>query len=426
MSPLDPQELVSVFAQVRSATEALAAPLSAEDQMVQSMSACSPTKWHLGHTTWYFETFVLAPHLPGYQRVFAAADRLWNSYYETVATPRDRTLRHTLSRPSLAEVQAFRRHVDGQIKRLCAAEPSQQVMELIQLGINHEEQHQELILTDIKHAFSLQPLRPAYHGAVAGAVPAGAAAGFRCGRGRSGLDGAGGIRFQLRQRAPATSGRCSRTSSSPTAWSPAANTGNSWPTAVTVAPNCGCPTAGRRRRRAAGKRRCTGSGRTDKRTGRTGISPCRECAKYLPTSRSVTSATTRPTPMLGGPARVCPARPSGNEPPTNSRSRATCWKLAACIRPPALVDQGDPAFVQLFGDVWEWTGSPYVAYPGYRRAEGALGEYNGKFMCNQLVLRGGSCVTPRRHLRSSYRNFFPPDTRWQFSGIRLARDGRSE
>src|SRR5687767_4072413 len=156
------RELGALFAQVRQATVALAAPLSAEDQMVQSMPACSPTKWHLGHTSWYFETFVLLPHVPGHQRLFPAADRLWNSYYETLATPRDRTLRHTLSRPSLAEVLEYRRFIDQAVLRLCQATPSREAVELIELGINHEEQHQELILTDIKHAFSLQPLRPAY------------------------------------------------------------------------------------------------------------------------------------------------------------------------------------------------------------------------------------------------------------------------
>jgi ergothioneine biosynthesis protein EgtB len=402
------------FRSVRRQTEALAEPLSAEDQVLQSMPDASPTKWHLAHTSWFFETFLLAPSVPGYQVFHPQFGFLFNSYYNAVGERHARPQRGVLSRPSLAEVRDYRRHVDAAMEQLLAGSVTPRALVILELGMNHEQQHQELLLTDIKHAFSLNVLRPAYSTRLlelARAIPALGWHAFtedvydigHAGRGFS-FDNEGPRHsvfvqsFSLASRAVTCGeylefiedggyGRAdlwlsdgwdavrAQGWSAPLYWE---QRGGEW-WSFTL----------------------------------TGMRPVQKAEPVCHVSYYEADAY---------------ARWAGARLPTEAE-----WEVA--MEPEKvsgnLLEEGrfHPAqangsgLVQGFGDVWEWTQSPYVPYPGYRPAEGALGEYNGKFMVNQLVLRGGSCATPRSHIRSSYRNFFPPGARWQFSGLRLARDG---
>jgi ergothioneine biosynthesis protein EgtB len=423
MAALDLQDLAHLYGRVRAATEALAAPLSAEDQMVQSMPPASPTKWHLAHTSWYFETFVLGPHLAGYRPVFPQSDRLWNSYYETIAPPPERTLRSTLSRPSLAEVLDYRHQVDVAVRRLCELRPSPEAIELLVLGVNHEEQHQELILTDIKHAFWLQPLRPAYRSVdvrrpqvpeAMGRAPAQRWHSVPGGVIAIGHEGPGFSfdnerprhrvlqnDFHLAHRA-VTCGEYQAFIDDGGYRRPELWLSDGWAAA-----------------RAGGWQAPLYWEETDGDFRHLTLAGMREVAEDEPVchvSYYEADAFARwAGARLPREAEWEHAAARSEHPKANLLELGTFHPMAA--------PQDDSLHpVQLLGDVWEWTQSPYVAYPGYRQAEGALGEYNGKFMSGQLVLRGGSCATPRRHVRVSYRNFFPPDARWQFSGIRLAKD----
>jgi ergothioneine biosynthesis protein EgtB len=401
---------------IRAATEALAAPLSPEDCAIQSMPDASPVKWHLAHTSWFFETFVLEPHVPGY-RVYDAAFRvLFNSYYNAVGDKHPRPQRGLLSRPSLDAVRAYRAHVDAAMAALLArTEPSSRLGGLIELGLNHEQQHQELILTDVKHMLSCNPLKPAYAPARVVDDPASAAAldwiAFDEGLIEIGHDGAGFAfdnetprhrqyleRFALASR-PVTNAEYAAFVADggyrhAELW---LSEGWDWLNANGIATPLYWEDG------SSGPRQFTLQG-------------------MLP---------------LEGDAPVCHvslfeadayARWAGARLPTEAE-----WELAAATVPVEGRFAEDGALrprparrvaplAQLFGDVWEWTCSAYAPYPGFRPAAGAIGEYNGKFMCNQYVLRGGSCATPRSHIRVTYRNFFPAAARWQFSGIRLARD----
>jgi ergothioneine biosynthesis protein EgtB len=429
MPSTDLQDLARLHGRVRAATEALAAPLSAEDQMVQSMPLASPTKWHLAHTSWYFETFVLAPYLPEHRPVFAGgmSDRLWNSYYQTIAPPPERTLRSTLSRPSLAEVLDYRHQVDAAVRRLCEQPLSREAVDLLVLGVNHEEQHQELILTDIKHAFSLQPLRPGYlpapdarrpqlpemlgtaprqrwHSYAGGVISIGhEGGGFsfdnECPRHRVLLEP-----FALAHRA-VTCGEYLEFIDDGGYRRPELWLSDGWAAA-----------------RAGGWQaplyweHDEGTGSGFRHLTLAGMRDVAEDEPVCHVSYFEADAFARwAGARLPREEEWEHAAAQAEHPKANLLEQGALHPMAA----PA----GDGAHpVQMLGDVWEWTQSAYLGYPGYRQAEGALGEYNGKFMSGQLVLRGGSCVTPRRHLRVSYRNFFPPDARWQFTGIRLARD----
>jgi ergothioneine biosynthesis protein EgtB len=424
MAPPDADHLSQLYRRVRAATELLAAPLSAEDQMVQSMPLASPTKWHLGHTSWYFETFVLAPYLTGHQPVFPQADRLWNSYYETVATPRDRTLRNTLSRPSLAEVLDYRHRVDQQVQRLCEGDPPAACRELLLLGVNHEEQHQELILTDIKHAFSLQPLRPSYlppadarrpHVPEAiGRPPAQAWHSFAGGAVSIG-DGGQGFAFDNeRPRHQVLLGdfRLAHRLVTCAEYQEFMQDGGYRRPELWLSDGWAAARAGDWQAPLYWEE-------TDGRFRHLTLAGMREVSDEEPVCH-VSFYEAEAFARWAG-ARLPGEAEWEQAAALTTQDRANTVELGV-LHPMAAPNSQGLQPVQLLGDVWEWTQSPYVAYPGYRRAEGALGEYNGKFMCNQLVLRGGSCVTPWRHLRASYRNFFPPDARWQFSGIRLAQD----
>ena len=412
--------LAKSYRAVRLATERLAQPLSAEDAMVQSMPDVSPTKWHLAHTTWFFETFVLAAAAE-YAPFDASYAYLYNSYYETVGPRHCRPRRGLLSRPTLEEVRAYRRHVDERMTELLSRqEPLERLAEIVEIGLQHEQQHQELILTDIKHVFSSSPLEPPYS-----ARPLAAEGRARSG---SGITARSWQRFDegLYEVGHDGTGFCFD---------------NETPRHKVYLAAYECSshlvTAGEYLEfiEDGGYRRATlwlsdGWARV---TGEAWQAPL-----YWRKDDDVwTSFTLHGRRAVERDEPVCHvsyyeadayARWAGARLPTEFE-----WEVTARDVPSTgnFVESGvlhpvpagpDVTSRQLFGDVWEWTLSPYAPYPGYRPSAGALGEYNGKFMCNQMVLRGGSCLTPAAHIRATYRNFFPPDARWQMSGIRLARD----
>ncbi len=413
--PARAAELARRFVAVRRATLALAAPLTPEDAMVQSMPDASPAKWHLAHTTWFFEAFVLArterPFRPFHERY----GYLFNSYYEAVGPRQPRPHRGHLSRPPLEEVLRYRKQVDERAVTALAAPIAEALLDVVELGIAHEEQHQELLLTDAKHAFFANPLRPTY-----AATPAAASEGH-----------APALAFVARKGGIAEIG------------APAAGFAfdNERPRHRALIPP-----------HALGSRPVTcrewvafvddGGYRRPELWLSDGWAAVRRDGWSAPlywepdgAGWSVfTLAGTRPLALDEPVAHVsyfeadAYTRWAGARLPTEAE-----WEVAAeGAQPdgtfaedgrlhPAPARAGAPV-AQLLGDVWEWTQSAYAPYPGYRPLAGALGEYNGKFMVSQLVLRGGSCATPRAHARPSYRNFFYPDARWQFSGLRLARD----
>ena len=406
------------YASIRAATEALAAPLSAEDCAIQSMPDASPVKWHLAHTSWFFETFLLEPHLPGYRVHNPAFRKMFNSYYNGVGDKHPRPQRGLLSRPSRDEVLAYRAHVDaGMVELMRRAEAaSGELAALIELGLNHEQQHQELILTDVLHMLSCNPLEPAYS-QQADAGPAGTATPlvwveFEAGLVEIGHDGPAFAfdnetprhrqylhRFALASR-PVTNteylafiadGGYRR----PELW---LSEGWDWINMNRIeAPLYW-------RRDGGGWRQFTLYG-----------------SRALDLEAPVCHASLFEADAY--------ARWAGARLPTEVE-----WETVAARYPieghfvedgvlqPLPAAAGGVVLTQLFGDVWEWTQSAYAPYPGYRPAAGAIGEYNGKFMSNQYVLRGGSFATPKSHIRATYRNFFPAMARWQFTGFRLARD----
>ncbi len=405
--------LASAYREVRDRSLALCRTLETEDYVVQSMPSVSPVKWHLAHTTWFFERFVLTPLAPGYEVLDPAYDYLFNSYYQTVGRMHPRPERGLLSRPTVEQVREYRRYVDRHLLALLAEREDAQLGFLVELGLNHEEQHQELMLTDIKHVFSVNPLKPRL---VDAQLP-------RRGQPLPPLEfvnvtgglreiGAPGDGFCFDNETP-----CHRV------WLDDFGLANRLVTnreyrefiidrgyeqshlwlsdgwAFVVERGIRRPLYWDE----ALEREYTLSG-------------MRELDPDAPVSHvSLYEADAF-------------ARWAGARLPTEAE-----WEVAAAEADVAgnLLDSGllhpqplagaPDGLAQLFGDVWEWTASAYAPYPGFAPLAGSLGEYNGKFMCNQMVCRGGSCVTPHGHVRASYRNFFYPGERWQFFGIRLAR-----
>ena len=406
------------FTAVRARTEALAAPLSAEDQQLQSMPSCSPTKWHRAHTTWFFETFVLGPR--GVAPVEPAWSYLFNSYYEALGPRHARPARGLLSRPSCDEIARYRRIVD---ERVCAviaeldAGALAALAPVLALGLAHEEQHQELLLTDALHALAQHPHHPRYRTS-APAVPAAAAAAAEP---LTFTPFAGGL-VTIGHDGPAfafdSEGPCHRVWLEPFALADrlvtvaevqafAADGGYRTPSLWL--------SAGWAFVQAAGLARpayVDGDGQVFGLDGLRAPAPD-EPAAFL--SLFEADAIAR---WLGGrlPTEAEWEVAAQGRPVTGNTLAATVEDSA--LRPLAAAGP----LAQLFGDAWEWTGSSYQPYPGYAPAVGALGEYNGKFMIDQHVLRGGSCFTPPDHLRVTYRNFWPADTRFQVTGVRLARE----
>jgi ergothioneine biosynthesis protein EgtB len=409
------------FAMVRRTSEMLAANLSPEDQAIQSMPDVSPTKWHLAHTSWFFETFVLGPLDPGYRIFDTAFAYLFNSYYEAVGPRHPRPQRGLLSRPTIDTIGAYRDHITAAVLRLAdtAGEAVwRQAAPLIELGLNHEQQHQELMLMDIKHVFSVNPLLPAYQAPRPCAVASRAVtpdwvafAGGLCEIGHEGSD------FAFDNEGPRH---------------------KVWLEPYRLASHlvtCGeyldfITDNGYRRPefwlsegwacvqqhgwQAPLYWRCEdGEWRIFTLAGERCVDPA------------------EPVCHISFYEADAFARWAGRRLPTEAE-----WEHAAAAvsltgnladslyyhpRPDAEPNDG-AQLRQMIGDVWEWTASPYIAYPRFRPAAGAIGEYNGKFMSNQMVLRGGAAVTPADHVRITYRNFFAPASRWVFSGLRLAED----
>ena len=416
--------LNSNFQSVRSVTRSLAASLSAEDQMIQSCPDASPVKWHQAHTTWFFETFVLRDYLEGYEPICEKFRWLFNSYYNSLgdAIP-DKKLRASFSRPSLGEIVAYRAHVDREMERLLALPVDDDAARRIILGLNHEQQHQELALTDIKHAFFSNPLHPSYAEGALSVEKERAVQKLEWHAFEGGLIEIGyPLRavdpldfcfdnetprnkvylepFQIANR-KVTCGEYNEFMSAGAYTRPEFWLSAGWETVK----NTGWQAPLYWQRDASD---ATGW-RVFTLRGWTGLSTLLE-VPVCHISFFEADAFAR--------WRHCRL-------PTEAE-----WECVASEMPVEgnLLDTGrlHPAKArgvgveQLFGDCWEWTASPYIGYPGYKPLPGALGEYNGKFMSGQMVLRGGSCVTPADHVRATYRNFFPPTTRWQFSGLRLA------
>jgi len=408
-------ELINIYQQVRRDTERLCEPLTVEDHTIQTMEDVSPPKWHLAHTTWFFETFVLQPFVLGYQLYNSDFPFLFNSYYQTLGPFFPRRQRGLLSRPGLDEIRTYRKTIDRMVTEAVDSMPEQtwqQCLPRLTLGIHHEQQHQELLLTDIKHIFATNPMRPAYRKGLQ-FDPVGPASTVEWWPLEEGIYrvGASGTSFCFDNETPRHK--------------------------VYLAAGRVCSTLVSNRDflefiEADGYRRpelwlSDGWQAVCKHDWQAPLYWHRDGNHWVAMT-------------LAGPKRldmnepVCHvsyyeadayARWSNKRLPTEFE-----WECMAGQRPVSgnFADNGiyqpRPASAanpfQLYGDVWEWTSSPYVAYPGYRPAEGALGEYNGKFMANQMVLRGGSCATPASHIRATYRNFFYPWNRWQFMGFRLA------
>jgi ergothioneine biosynthesis protein EgtB len=408
------------YAFIRRRTEELCEPLERDDFLLQSMPEASPAKWHLAHTTWFFETFVLAPFVGSYRLFDPQFGFLFNSYYEAIGDRWPRSKRALLSRPTVDEVFRYRQYVDEQIGKLLegfSTDDLEEVVPLLELGLHHEQQHQELIVTDLKHAWSTNPLHPVYREAIAPdstRVPNRAWVNIAGGLVEIGHGGSG---FSFDNESPRHTTflrpflLANRLTTNEEYLAFIADGGYDRPVHWL--------SDGWSARQAEG---WTAPLYWQKHEGRW-------CAATLAGLRPIDPG--EPVCHLSFYEADAFARWAGCRLPTEAE-----WETAAAQHPvaghfqesgrfhpsaaPAADDRG-PAF-QLFGDLWQWTSSPYLGYPGYRPEAGAVGEYNGKFMCNQFVLRGASCATPRSHARRTYRNFFPPNARWQFTGIRLAKD----
>jgi ergothioneine biosynthesis protein EgtB len=407
------EDRLARFMRIRRQTLALCAGLTAEDMMVQSMPDASPGKWHLAHPTWFFEQFVLG-HDPAYRSLNAAWHYQFNSYYQSVGPIHARPQRGVLSRPSLDEVRDYRARVDEAVGELIVSGVDDALAARIELGLQHEQQHQELLLTDIKHAFWSQPLRPVYRDAPR-TEAAQTSAPMRFLAGRDGVVEIGyGYRegFAYDNETPRH-----RTWLSPHALANRLVTNGEYLAFVrdggyrdaSLWLSDGWDTV----QREGWQRPLYWQ---DDLAGEFTLSGVRELDPLAPVCHvSYFEADAF-------------ARWAGARLPTEVE-----WEDAAATQPaegnfqesqyfhPVAAQTGD-GIKQMYGDVWEWTASPYVNYPGFKPLPGALGEYNGKFMNGQWVLRGGSCATPQDHIRASYRNFFPPHARWQFAGIRLGQD----
>lgn len=428
---MDRAALLKAFNATRARSLDLAQPLGAEDQQVQSMDDASPSKWHLGHVTWFFETFLLRPLAPGYTPFHPRFGYIFNSYYEAAGPRHGRPGRGLLTRPLLTDVLAYRARVDeamGQLVETMGEAEWDRAAALIALGIHHEQQHQELLLTDIKHALGGQPLAPAYREDLPtpadGGDQAGASPRFIAVEGGEYVIGHNGEGFAFDCEKPAHKVRIEDFA---LAGRPVTNgeflafmeaggyetatlwLADGWAWVGDGAANLEgefAPLYWRRREGAwweytlGGERPLDLSAPAGHLTYYEADAYARFAGMRLPTEAEWETA----------------ARGLGSDVEDGANL------LAAGVLHPMAQTSEKEGFSGLFGDLWEWTSSAYCQYPGFRPTAGAVGEYNGKFMVNQLVLKGGSCVTPPGHIRASYRNFFYPHQNWQFTGARLAED----
>jgi ergothioneine biosynthesis protein EgtB len=414
------EKILSLYSKTRAVTEELASPLSAEDQQLQSMADASPVKWHRAHTTWFFETFVLEPE--GVAPVDTRYGQLFNSYYETMGPRHARPKRGLVSRPSASEVSDYRHAVDEKVSRLVRGADStrlSRIRPILELGVAHEEQHQELILTDTLHAFAQNPLAPAYRALEPIDTDV-----------EVDVSGPRYIAFEggLHEIGAPESARFAFDNERPRhkTWVEPFKLADRLVTVADV------------------QAFVQGGGyRTPTLWLSEGFDFVRaqgiESPLYTTLEGSVLSSFT-----LHGPRKLAPNAPAthlcyyeadaiarymGARLPTEAEWEVAAGRIPVSgnfleerrLRPMPRKPAETPGVGQLYGDVWEWTVSGYDPYPGYAPPPGALGEYNGKFMVSQKVLRGGSCFTPRRHMRASYRNFWHPATRFQMTGLRLAR-----
>ncbi|EAU40611.1 hypothetical protein FP2506_02754 [Fulvimarina pelagi HTCC2506] len=412
-----PAELTERYESVRRASNGLGANLSDADATVQSMPDASPAKWHLAHTTWFFETMILRERDPGYRPFDDTYNFLFNSYYESVGERQPRPKRGMVTRPALDEVMAYREYVDEAMSRLLEDGPSEDVVELIELGCHHEQQHQELLLTDILHLFAQSPLKPAFKDPQPLAVEVRDAAPVSFETFDGGIVDIGhqgeGFAFDCegpRHRALlepykladrlVTNGEFIEFIEEGGYRDPLLWLSSGW--ADILENGWEMPFYWEKRDGEYWSMTLRGFQPVDRSAPVTHLSYFEADAfaawagKRLPSEAEWENAT-KGLSMDGN------------------------YVDSGRLRPRPASVEGD-GLRQMFGDCWEWTRSAFSAYPGFRPVEGAVGEYNGKFMCGQFVLRGGSCVTPPNHIRPTYRNFFPPNARWQFSGLRLAED----
>jgi ergothioneine biosynthesis protein EgtB len=410
------------YTEVRLQSEHVCAPLQTEDYVIQTMPNVSPPKWHLAHVTWFFETFLLKPFLPSYREYAPAFAHLFNSYYQTMGEPYPRAKRGLLSRPGVEEVYRYRHYVDAAMHELIESAQEgpewNEVMARLSLGLHHEQQHQELLLTDIKHIFACNPLRPAYRPSHL-SQPTQAAdetmpMEWIAYSGGIQEIGHAGEEFHFDKETPRHAvllqdyalGSSLVTNREylefveqdgyqrPELW-----LSDGWSTVL--------------------QEKWQAPLYWEKQEGEW---------RVMTLSGMQDLQLDEPVCHISYYEVDAYARWAGARLPTEAELECALAKTAVegnFVESERFHPAPAAGHRQWYGDVWEWTQSPYTSYPGYRAVEGALGEYNGKFMCNQMVLKGGSCATPRSHMRASYRNFFMPPDRWQFTGIRLAKSGGS-
>jgi ergothioneine biosynthesis protein EgtB len=452
--------LLDRYRAVRGTTLAFTSPLSPEDLMVQSCPEASPAKWHLAHTSWFFETFVLRDFMAGYQDFHPDFHWLFNSYYNSLGDMPEKSLRCSFSRPPLKEILAYREHVDAGIARLLESQPeypaNAEAIRRITMGLEHEQQHQELIATDIKHALFTNPLHPSYResfdlmesGGIApplqwisfdpgltevGCAPDPTNAESFCFDNETPRHTVYVAPFSIATRSVTCAEYLTFMDDSgysrPDLW-----LSEGW--AMIREQGWHSPLYWQQDLATHSGWRIYTLGGWQPMDDLSETPVChlsffeadayaRWASRHTPGLRLPTefeweyAASQLQTLLRGAPLQpelmTFPAEASANPgAPANLLETGALHPVRASSR---------EGLQQRYGDVWEWTSSAYIGYPGYRPLQGALGEYNGKFMSSQMVLRGGSCVTPVTHIRASYRNFFAPSTRWQFSGLRLARDG---
>ncbi len=413
-------DLLQGFARIRRFSEELAAPLAPEDCVVQTMPDVSPTKWHLAHTSWFFDTFLLQPFAEGFRPLAREYAYLFNSYYNAAGPMHCRDRRGFISRPTMRETMEYRRYVDHHVVDMLQranAATLPQVLPIVVLGLHHEQQHQELLLTDIKHVFAQNPLHPVYAAPRPGPAPATTPSHWRdydAGLAWIGAEADAGFSFDNERPRH-------REYLEPFALADRLVTNGEYRRFIEddgyrrpeLWLSLGWATVRQQDWQAPLYWQLEDGAWHEFTLG--GFHPLAESAPVCHVSFFEADAY---------------ARWAGARLPTEGE-----WETAAApvaiagnfvgegrFHPAPAAPMDGPSLRQMFGDVWEWTRSSYSPYPGYTPASGALGEYNGKFMCNQMTLRGGSCATAESHIRPTYRNFFPPEKRWQFTGIRLAQD----